>query len=143
MNFKNIARAATICLAGIGLSAQSGHANFAEGQVWEYKARPQDQGSLLKIQRITQIDGQEAYHLSIIGIRFKAPNLGGVLPHIPVSQTTLEASVTRLAASSAAFPTIPVEDGIQQWRNDRGGIFTIPISEIVELADYQTSQLQQ
>lgn len=124
-----------MCLAAFSLPAEARRAHFAGGQVWEYKTRPQDPGSLRKIQRITQIDGQKAYHLNIIGVRFQARNIAGLLPDIPVSEATLEARVTRPASSKEMFPTVAVDDGIQQWRSDRGGIFAITVAEIVELAD--------
>jgi hypothetical protein len=109
-------------------------AKYQEGQVWEYRTRPVDAGSLLRIQKIEALDvaGKEEriYHLSVIGLHFPgAPDLGGVLQHIPVSQGTLDASVTRLASTNPAFPD--PSPGIAEWRRARGGVFTIPVAEIV------------
>jgi len=64
--------------------------------------------------------------------------MAGILPHIPVSATTLDASVTHLAAQHPEFPTVALQKGIAEWRAAKGGVFTIPISEIVEVADNQT-----
>ena len=110
---------------------------YAEGQVWSYQARPQDQGSLLKIQRIEQNAKRgPIYHISIIGLSF-AGKLDGVLAHAPVSRAALDASVTTLAASSAAWPD--AAPGIAQWRSARGGVFTISVAAIVQSIDDATA----
>jgi hypothetical protein len=134
-------RAFAILAAAIGLSAQTNSTTYAEGQVWEYKTRPQDAGSLLKIQRVTELNNQQVYHLSVIGVHFRTPGILAVLPHMPVSKATLDASVTKRSSSTAAFPTTAVDDGIEEWQRARGGVFTIPLSEIVDIADDQTSKI--
>jgi hypothetical protein len=134
-------RAFAILAAAIGLSAQTNSTTYAEGQVWEYKTRPQDAGSLLKIQRVTELNNQQVYHLSLIGVNFRTPGILGVLPHMPVSTATLDASVTKRSSSTAAFPTTAVDDDIEEWQRARGGVFTIPLSEIVDIADDQTSKM--
>lgn len=102
---------------------------YAEGQVWEYKTRPQDQGSLLKIQRVeTDPAGGPIYHISVIGLRIEGMP-GENIPHLPVSRETLDASVTRLSPLKPDFPS--PDEGIQMWRDARGGVFTITIAEIV------------
>jgi hypothetical protein len=132
---------AAICLAAVAFSSESKAASYEVGQVWEYKTRPQDAGSLLKIQRITTLDKETVYHLSVIGIRFASPTIAGILPHIPVSKQTLDLSVTKLSQSKAAFPTSAVDEGIAEWERAKGGVFNIPVSEIVDIGDMQTSQI--
>ena len=103
--------------------------DYAPGQVWEYRNRPEDAGSLLKIQRVENDPrGEPIYHVSVIGIRIEGMPADKV-PHLPVSRQTLDASVTRLSASTAEFPD-PAE-GIQMWRDANGGVFTIPIAQII------------
>ena len=135
-----IARAAVLGIAALAASAQAQPTKYAVGQVWEYKTRPQDKGSLLRIQRMTDLDKETVYHLSIIGVRFERPDIAGVLPHIPVSKKTLDASVSQLSFSSAAFPTTAVDEGIAEWQRAKGGVFIIPVSEIVGIADETLSQ---
>jgi len=110
---------------------------FAEGQVWEYRTRPQDRGSLMRIQRIEpHLAGgsdDRIYHISIIGVRFATPGVGGELQHLPVSRASLDASVTRLSASAAVFPD--PSEGIALWREARGGVFDVPLAEIVAFAE--------
>ena len=79
------------------------------------------------------------YHISVIGFRFRNPRMVPALPHAPVSRETLDASVTRLVHSTAEFPS--ADEGISQWREARGGVFTIPVAEIVEVLDQQTAQI--
>jgi hypothetical protein len=115
---------------------------YAVGQVWEYHVRKGDEGSLLKIQQIEQDPAQAKlgpiYHVSVIGVHFRNAQVPGVLQHIPVSRKTLDASVTRRIETSAAFPD--PSNGIAEWRNDHGGVFAIPVSEIVEIVDEQTAK---
>ena len=110
---------------------------YAEGQVWEYHTRPSDEGSLLRIQKIEQ-SAQPAnfgpiYHISIIGIHFASAPLSGQLQHAPVFASSLNASVTRLSKLQPVFPD--PSEGIIQWRAANGGVFTIPIAEIVNLIE--------
>jgi hypothetical protein len=111
---------------------------YAAGQIWEYRTRPSDTGSLLKVQSVENHDVLgTVYHISVIGIRFRNPEMHPELPHTPVSLETLDASVTRLSTKAPVFPK--PEDGIAQWRDDDGGVFTIPVSDIVEIVDRQSS----
>ena len=110
---------------------------YAEGQVWEYKTRPQDAGSLLRIQRIE--DGGKLgtiYHINLIGIVLgnKGPT---VIQHLPVSKATLDASVIRLSDAKRDWPDATA--GIAQWRAAQGGVFDIPISEIVATVEKAVS----
>lgn len=58
---------------------------------------------------------------------------------MPVSAATLDASVIKLSASKAAFPTSAVDEGIAEWQRARGGVFSITMSQIIEIIDEQTS----
>lgn len=123
------------------VGAASPQFEYAEGQVWEYRTRPGDEGSLLRIQEIEALaefaDEGPAYHISIIGVRFTGP-LAGELQHAPVSRQSLDASVTRLADTEAAFPE--PDEGIAQWRAAQGGVFTIPIAEVVGFIEQAVRQ---
>lgn len=138
-------RRALIALGGVvaltGLTGFAEPDRYAAGQVWEYRTRPGDEGSLLKIQRIETIGpadgGERVYHISVIGFRLRNPDMQPVLQHSPVSRETLDASVTRLGDQSVKFPD--PGDGIAQWKADNGGIFTLPVAEIIEFIDQQTA----
>jgi hypothetical protein len=115
----------------VSAAAPDPAARYAAGQVWEYRTRPADKGSLLKIHSIEPSPTGEIYHISLIGLAYGRGMVGGgVFGHMPVSRETLDKSVTRLSDSKAAFPD-PTE-GIAQWRTANGGVFTIPIAEIID-----------
>lgn len=109
---------------------------YAEGQVWEYRTRPGDSGSLVKIQKIEPMPGdpqhRSVYHVSIIGVHLNAAGATPTLQHLTVSRQSLDTSVTRLSTVATGFPPLAqVEQGIAFWRGDHGGVFTIPLADIV------------
>ena len=109
--------------------------NYRAGQVWEYRTRPGDEGSLVRIQKVETSRGPSKigpiYHVSVIGVNFRDLPiiLEGILPHMPVSRETLDKSVTKLSKSKAQFPD--VEAGISEWRANSGGVFTVSLAEAV------------
>ena len=82
---------------------------YAEGQVWEYKVRPKDTGSLVKIQKIEESPRGPIYHISLIGIAGI-----GELQHAPVSQQTLDKSVIKQVSDPKTFPD--ATEGIAERR---------------------------
>jgi hypothetical protein len=116
---------------------------YAEGQVWEYRTRPGDGESLLKIQKIAPLPGGDeemlVYHVSVIGVDL-GPKIARVLPHLPVAQEKLDASVTRLSSRTAEFPD--PEEGIAEWTRAAGGVFNIAMAEIVALVEPTIAQAQ-
>ena len=109
---------------------------YADGQVWSYHTRLEDQSSLLKINKIEGGSGSMVgpiYHISVVGVHLGGSATTTAIHHLPVSRETLDDSVVALTTSSAAFPDST--DGIKQWRAAHGGVFNIPVSEIVELID--------
>lgn len=132
--------ALSLLASGVGPGGREAD-RYATGQVWEYRTRPGEEGSLLKIQAIEHdaaaIRGSAIYHISIIGLHLKDPQLAPVLAHTPVSRTTLDTSVTRLRADAPAFPD--AGPGIAQWRSARGGVYTTSVAEIVAGIDEQTA----
>jgi hypothetical protein len=119
------------------LSAQAPAPRYAEGQVWEYRTRPGEEGSLLRIQRVEPWPAGDAvgrvYHISVIGVRIGGGIVQGEMPHLPVSRETLDASVTRLSTRPDAFPS--PEEGIATWREAQGGVFDVPVAEILGFVD--------
>jgi len=110
---------------------------YAEEQVWEYRTRPEDKGSLLKIQKVEALAAlaktNPVYHVSIIGLHFNGLPLAGTLQHAPFSKASLDASVTRLSSSKAAFPD--ASGGIAEWRKAQGGVFTVTVAEAVSFVE--------
>ena len=132
-----------ITFLAVDASAQ----DYKEGQVWSYRARPQDQGSMLLINKV-ESDAKlgPIFHISVHGVKVKnkrAP--GGIteeLPHFPVSKQTLEQSVVKLARMAAPNPAY--REGYATWKQafDAGnaGVFTIPVAEIVGIVEKAANQ---
>lgn len=130
-------------LAGLAMIA-GGDANakpiaFKSGQVWEYRTRPQDGGSLVKIQRISRdrVLGL-IYHISLIGLTMRNAEMDGSLMHAPVSREVLDKSVVKRFGGKATFPS--ADEGIAEWKKAEGGVFTIGLAEIADLVDGTTSK---
>jgi hypothetical protein len=108
---------------------------YAEGQIWHYRTRPGEEGSVVAIRRVEAVPEAGAlgpvFHVSVIGVRI-GERFGTVLAHLPVSRETLDASVTRRAKGTYALP--PFEEGIAEWRAARGGVFTLDLAAIVGFA---------
>lgn len=123
-------------LSGLAL-AQSEHPAFTAGQVWQYHARPEDTASLLKIQAVEDdpnlTKNGPIYHVSIIGVHLGRDRRLGEIGHVPVSNEMLAKSVTVLVKSDAKFPDATL--GVANWKAAKGGVFTIPMAEIVGVID--------
>lgn len=108
---------------------------YAEGQVWHYRTRPGEEGSVVAIRRVEAVPEAAGlgtvFHVSVIGVRI-GERFGTVLPHLPVARETLDSSVTRRAKGTFELP--PFEEGIAQWRAARGGVFTVDLAAIVGFA---------
>jgi hypothetical protein len=110
---------------------------YAEGQVWEYRTRPSDKDSLLKIQKIdvdpTRTESRTIYHISIIGVRLNEPGVRREIAHVPVSREALDDSVTREIPGRPRFPD--AREGITEWRRVKGGVFSLPIARIIDVVE--------
>ena len=121
---------------------------YAVGQIWEYKARPEDTGSLLRIGKIeNDPEFGVIYHISVVGLRITNPKAPGgyttEVAHYPVNKGALDASVTRLSKAKTTFPDI--ERGYPYWRSARdqgqAGVYEMPIAEIVKLSQQFQNQV--
>ena len=119
-----------LLLAPLAAQAQD-RPDYAPGQVWEYRTRPQEPESLLRIQQVEGgPDGKPIYHIGVIGVRI--PGIpSGMVGHLPVSRETLDASLTRLSPRTGDFPD--ASDGIAEWRSAHGGVFTAPVADIIDI----------
>jgi hypothetical protein len=113
--------------------------DFAEGQVWSYRSRPAEEGSVLLINKI-EVDPKlgQIFHISVLEVRVKnkrSPSgMTSELPHFPVSRKTLESSC--VAMLRTAKPNPEYMEGYGEWRREflkgKAGVFDIPVSQIVE-----------
>ena len=108
-------------------------ADLCKGQVWEFRARADEDHALVKIQQVdlSPDNGDEIFHVSLIGLRCRH---GTELPHVPVSRQTLLASITRLARDYGQFPDHL--EGLEEWRKAEGGVYSISLADIIEIGDF-------
>ncbi|KRA20805.1 hypothetical protein [Lysobacter sp. Root604] len=115
---------------------------YQTGQIWQYKTRPGEEQSRLYIAKVeTLSNGELAFHIYLDNLRISNERLPGQvqteLPHAPVSTKTLDLSVIKLQGSTANPPD--VSEGYAAWREaydaGEGGVFTIPVSQIVDFIE--------
>ena len=113
---------------------------YEAGQVWTYRTRPQDEGSLVKIQLVEPYgpEGQdEVFHISLIGLTFQNGYVRPEVAHAPVSRETLDASVLEQVSTEDEFPNHA--EGLMSWREGEGGVFTVTLAELAEMFDQVTA----
>ncbi|WP_343659818.1 hypothetical protein [Chryseobacterium sp.] len=113
---------------------------YSAGQEWNYKTRPTEKSSILKILKIEEYpETGKVIHISISGLKIKNPasptGFAEYFSHIPISEEALDKSVTTLKSETGKKPDSLEMDGYSYWKRefDKGdaGIFTIPVSEII------------
>ena len=114
---------------------------YASGQVWRYKTRPGEEASRLYIVQIDELsNGNQIYHILLNKVAIGASGFSMVefhetVPHIPVSNDTLEISVTELEQENAVIPDIA--QSIEKWQRDfengEDGVYIESISAILDV----------
>lgn len=113
---------------------------YSVGQEWNYKTRPTEKNSTLKILKIEEYpETGKVIHISVSGLKMKNPasptGYAENLSHLPISEEALNNSVTTLKKETYQKPDSLEMDGYSYWKkefdNGNAGIFTIPVSEIV------------
>jgi hypothetical protein len=111
---------------------------FAPNQEWSYHSRAEDPGSTIVIGRIQDHPKLgRIIHIAIRGLNVKNPRIaGGVskeIGHVPISESALRDSVTVLKGVVEPPQSVPV--GISEWERGKGGVFTISVSQIVDVME--------
>jgi hypothetical protein len=126
-----------LVLLGLLMPTDQGRA-LKVGQEWEFAGRPGDPHPTLVIVRIESLPKVgEVVHVSIRGVRIKNPRAPGGysedVAHMPFGRAALEGSLTRLAHDSVALPAF--QDGYKQWKQARGGAFSIAVREALDFVE--------
>ena len=115
---------------------------FKPGQVWQYHTRAGEEGSRLIIGRVEQVGALgTVLHIKLIGLSIKnlhAPEgVSSVMSHAPVTEAKLSESVSTLLGEGGDLDGF--QEGYDTWltsyKAGKAGVFTIPISEIVDCMD--------
>jgi len=115
--------------------ANGNERRFAPNQEWAYRTRPQDADSTLVIGVIEDHPKLgSVVHIAIRGVNLGPPDgmLTTEIGHAPISANALAESVTDLLG--VAPQPQSVLEGIKVWKEAKGGVYTISVSEIVETA---------
>jgi hypothetical protein len=115
-------------IAGNFALAAGSQSDFAPGQMWSVK------GSSAKVivVRVEQWHDRIAVHISIIDIP-APPDLPWLtkIGHMPFDKDALAASVDQLVANDVK-PVDTFDGGYENWKDAKGGIFTISVAEAIE-----------
>ncbi len=125
------------------------NSDFHAGETWEYQTRPQEPASTFRVLRVETLpDGSNVVHIEVRGLQIVSPNAPGgrveVAGHLPVSETALSQSATRRVSTGESSP---MPEGYENWRREweqgRAGVFTIALSEIVDVLEGATQSAPQ
>jgi hypothetical protein len=111
---------------------------FFVGQVWSYHTRPGEEGSTVQVVRIDR-DGAAGtiIHISVDGLKIRNPRVSGgiqtTIPHAPIAEEALRKSVVSLLRVETKLR--PFEEGFKLWAAAKGGVFTIPVSQLPAFAE--------
>jgi hypothetical protein len=131
------------------MSGSSDASNYEVGQVWSYKTRPEEDGSLVYILKIdVDQNAEKIFHIRVEGVRLRNPYVkGGIqsnLPHVVISETALKESLKRLVRVVSVLPDYSEGYGLWRKARDEGeeGVFSIPVSEVVEVIEKTVNEGQ-
>jgi len=105
---------------------------LAEGQEWSIKSLSPTTAKVV-IDRIEPWKNQTVIHISIVDISMSSSQPGNPvmrIDHIPFEKTALKASVDKLLSIGVA-PPLNFETGYRQWKENNGGIYTIPVMQVL------------
>jgi hypothetical protein len=104
---------------------------YEEGQIWSIGLSGND-GVLLKIRKIEDYGPGKVYHVSLTGLHLAGGQVTQV-QHLPLSRETLDASLVAIVAAPDTFPDF--HEGYEEWKRARGGVFTIPLAQILDILE--------
>ncbi|MDQ8035254.1 MAG: hypothetical protein REJ50_24890 [Bordetella sp.] len=120
---------------------------YAVGQLWQYHARPGESASrvLINLIETAPLLGN-IFHISVLDVAVRNPRsasgLTDELPHFPVSEETLQKSLTQLDGTRE--PLADHREGYRVWREafdkQEAGVFTLSVAEIVDLIERAANQ---
>lgn len=111
---------------------------FKAGQVWKYKTRPNEEGSVLTIAKVeNEPKHGNIIHITVTNLKIKNPHAPSgytdLIGHMPLAERAVAERVTELTNEKPDLSRY--KEGYQDWReafdNGRAGIWTLPVSECV------------
>ncbi|MEC2076879.1 hypothetical protein [Metabacillus fastidiosus] len=105
--------------------------SFQAGQVWSFEGREDDPNPCVIILEKESFRDKTAVHIQIRGVKIQTSD-GQVLTeigHVPVCEESIRDSV-QVYQGETSVREAGLE-GIKAWRNAGGGVYNIPLKEII------------
>jgi hypothetical protein len=119
---------------------------FKVGQVWNYKARTNEESSTLVILKVETAPGwSNIVHVGVRGLKLKTANgITDTLPHVPIDETSVKNSVTTKVTDSGKLTDF--QEGYKLWNeaasSGEGGVFTLSVAEVVSTIEEGLNKAQ-
>ncbi|AHM59248.1 hypothetical protein D770_04905 [Flammeovirgaceae bacterium 311] len=118
---------------------------YQAGQVWQYETRKHEENSTLEILQVDMGERDTIVHIALHHLRLKNPHtensITDELPHLPMSVTSIDASVMQLVESKEP-PHIP--EGYYLWKEayetGKAGVYTLSVKEAVNAVEEAINQ---
>ena len=114
--------------------SNEGLIEFREGEAWTCKTRPGEEDSLIVVGRIGDFEGEEVVHIQIHGVDVGTNAGRTLICHVPISREALSHSVRDRTPGQGNEEVF--EEGFRMWSDARGGLFTEPVRDIVNLIQW-------
>jgi hypothetical protein len=106
---------------------------YKAGQVWAIITPPDQPDARLTVLKVdTNERLGKVFHISLSGVEL--PNGSRVVPHMPLSESALAQTVTKLIREGE--PVTADVEGYRQWLRaveaGKGGVFTVPVAQSFE-----------
>lgn len=110
------------------------------GQAWSIDAGRFGKDATLIVCKIEEVEKiGRVVHVAIKDIELKTPHgTQTLLPHLPFAEKTIFENVGDLKAASIALPDF--SPGYEQWKQAKGGAFTITPREAMEFVERTLNQ---
>ena len=103
---------------------------FAPGQVWTLKD-PAFAGARLIVDKVEMLGEQHIVHISLTDVPPGVSQLS-TFAHLPFSEDAVRQSVDALAEPDGQ-PYPGFAAGYAQWQAAKGGVFTVPVPDVIGL----------
>ena len=117
-------------------------AELKSGQIWKYNTRKGEEQSRVIILKIEDYGKRgKVIHIAVNGLKIKNKHVeGGIsreFQHLPFREEEIIKSLSKLETTLDKLPDF--KEGYDMWKeaweNGTGGVFTITVKEVVELAE--------
>jgi hypothetical protein len=110
--------------------------------VWSYDTRPGEETSTVTVLKREELQGKSIVHIRIDGLKVKNPRaksgISDSIPHMPLDENALKQSLRKKVKTTEKIPDFA--EGYAEWKNAKGGFFTITLKEAVSFVEQTLSK---